>query len=125
MTDKASPLARLCSKKKNPENSRHPFTEAEDSTGILQHCSPEQNQKPYAAISPDPWEPISVSRVEFPDMILEDMALFFADIHVQWREVSWWLCRIHHASTTSAPNYVVVTERDYEPSVTDLMGWLN
>ena len=72
------------------------------------------------AISPDPWEPISVSRVEFPDMILEDMALFFADIHVQWREVSWWLCRIHHASTTSAlpilsaPNYVVVTERDYE-----------
>ena len=61
-----------------------------------------------------------VSRVEFPDMILEDVALFFADIHVQWREVSWWLCRIHHASTTSAlsilsaPNYVVVTERDYE-----------
>ena len=72
------------------------------------------------AISPDPWEPISVSHVEFPDMILEDMALFFADIHVQWREVSWWLCRIHHAATTSAqpilsaPNYVVVTERDYE-----------
>ena len=72
------------------------------------------------AISPDPWEPISVSRVEFPDLILEDVALFFADIYVQWRDVSWWLCRIHHASAASAlpilsaPNYVVVTERDYE-----------
>ena len=39
---------------------------------------------------------------------------------MQWREVSWWVCRIHHASAASAlpilsaPNYVVVTERDYE-----------
>ena len=62
-------------------------------------------------------EPISVSREEFPE-ILEDVALFY--IYVQWREVSWWVCRIHHASAASAlpilsaPNYVVVTERDYE-----------
>ena len=72
------------------------------------------------AIAHESWEPISVSREEFPDLILEDVALFFADIYVQWREVSWWVCRIHHASAASAlpilsaPNYVVVTERDYE-----------
>ena len=68
------------------------------------------------AISHESWEPISVSREEFPDLILEDIAIFFADIYVQ----SWWVCRIHHASAASAlpilsaPNYVVVTERDYE-----------
>ena len=39
---------------------------------------------------------------------------------MQWRDVSWWVCRIHHTSAASAlpilsaPNYVVVTERDYE-----------
>ena len=72
------------------------------------------------AISHESWEPISVSRAEFPDLILEDIAIFFADIYVQWREVSWWVCRIHHTSAASAlpllsaPNYVVVTERDYE-----------
>ena len=72
------------------------------------------------AISQESWEPISVSREEFPDLILEDIAIFFADIYVQWREVSWWVCRIHHTSAASAlpflsaPNYVVVTERDYE-----------
>ena len=71
-------------------------------------------------ISHESWEPISVSREEFPDLILEDVALFFADIYVQWRDVSWWVCRIHHSSAASAlsilsaPNYVVVTERDYE-----------
>ena len=42
------------------------------------------------AISPDPWEPISVGRDEFPDEILADMAMLFADIHEQWREISWW-----------------------------------
>ena len=57
---------------------------------------------------------------QLPELILEDIALFFADIYVQWREVSWWVCRIHHTFATSAlpilsaPNYVVVTERDYE-----------
>ena len=72
------------------------------------------------AISQESWEPISVSREEFPELILEDIALFFADIYVQWREVSWWVCRIHRASADSAlpilsaPNYVVVTERDFE-----------
>ena len=72
------------------------------------------------AISHESWEPISVSREELPELILEDIALFFADIYVQWREVSWWVCRIHHTSAASAlpilsaPNYVVVTERDYE-----------
>ena len=72
------------------------------------------------AISHESREPISVSREEFPDLILEDIAIFFADIYVQWREVSWWVCRIHHTSAASAlpilsaPNYVVVTERDYE-----------
>ena len=72
------------------------------------------------AISPDPWEPISVGRDEFPDEILADMAMLFADIHEQWREISWWLCRVHHSAAMSAQsilsssNYVVVTERDYE-----------
>ena len=39
---------------------------------------------------------------------------------MQWRDVPWWVCRIHHTSAASAlpilsaPNYVVVTERDYE-----------
>ena len=72
------------------------------------------------AISHESWEPISVSWEELPELILEDIAIFFADIYVQWREVSWWVCRIHHSSATSAlpilsaPNYVVVTERDYE-----------
>ena len=72
------------------------------------------------AISPDPWEPISVGRDEFPDEILADMAMLFADIHEQWREISWWLCRVHHTAAMSAQpilsssNYVVVTERDYE-----------
>ena len=72
------------------------------------------------AISHESWEPISVSREELPELILEDIALFFADIYVQWREVSWWVCRIHHTSATSAlpilssPNYVVVTAMDYE-----------
>ena len=71
-------------------------------------------------VSHESWEPISVSREEFPELILEDIALFYADIYVQWREVTWWLCRIHHTSAASAlpvlsaPNYVVVTERDYE-----------
>ena len=71
-------------------------------------------------VSHESWEPISVSREEFPELILEDIALFYADIYVQWREVSWWVCRIHHTSVASAlpvlsaPNYVVVTERDYE-----------
>ena len=41
------------------------------------------------AISHESWEPISVSREELPELILEDIALFFADIYVQWREVSW------------------------------------
>ena len=72
------------------------------------------------AISHESWEPISVSREEFPELILEDIALFYADIYVQWRDVTWWVCRIHHTSAASAlpvlsaPNYVVVTERDYE-----------
>ena len=72
------------------------------------------------AISHESWESISVSREELPELILEDIALFFADIYVQWRDVSWWVCRIHHTSAASAlpilsaPNYVVVTERDYE-----------
>ena len=72
------------------------------------------------AISPDPWEPISVDRDEFPDEILADMARLYGDIHEQWREISWWLCRVHHTAAMSAQpilsssNYVVVTERDYE-----------
>ena len=71
-------------------------------------------------VSHESWEPISVSREEFPELILEDIALFYADIYVQWRDVTWWVCRIHHTSAASAlpilsaPNYVVVTERDYE-----------
>ena len=71
-------------------------------------------------VSHESWEPISVSREEFPELVLEDIALFYADIYVQWRDVTWWVCRIHHTSAASAlpvlsaPNYVVVTERDYE-----------
>ena len=71
-------------------------------------------------VSHESWEPISVSREEFPELISEDIALFYADIYVQWRDVTWWVCRIHHTSAASAlpvlsaPNYVVVTERDYE-----------
>ena len=71
-------------------------------------------------VSHESWEPISVSREEFPELILEDIALFYADIYVQWRDITWWVCRIHHSSAASAlpvlsaPNYVVVTERDYE-----------
>ena len=75
-----------------------------------------------------PLEPISVSREEFPELILEDIALFYADIYVQWRDVTWWVCRIHHTSAASAlpilsaRNYVVVTERDYE-AFCHRLGW--
>ena len=73
------------------------------------------------AVSHESWEPISVSREEFPDLILED--------DVQWRDVPWWVCRIHHTSAASAlpilsaPNYVVVTERDYEAFGHRPQGW--
>ena len=53
-------------------------------------------------VSHESWEPISVSREEFPELILEDIALFYADIYVQWRDVTWWVCRIHHTSAASA-----------------------
>ena len=74
------------------------------------------------ALSPDPWEPISVDRDEFPDEILADMARLYGGIHEQWREISWWLGRVHHTAAMSAQpilsssNYVVVTERGYETS---------
>ena len=53
---------------------------------------------------------------EFPDLILEDVALFFADIYVQWRDVSWWVCRIHHTSAASALPSAQVDTRTFQDS---------
>ncbi len=71
------------------------------------------------AIAPRSWEPIPVGHDVFPEEILADMARWYNDIHDQWREITWWLCRVHPTSSMSAQpilgssNYVVVLERGY------------
>ena len=102
------------------------WARVEGTYGLLRPCRGEdvvyihRQTTQRFAISPDPWEPISVDRDEFPDEILADMARLYNDIHEHWREISWWLCRVHPTSSMSAQpilsssNYVVVTERDHE-----------
>ena len=71
------------------------------------------------AMAPHSWDPIPVGYDVLPAEILEDIARWYNDIHDQWREITWWLCRIHCSSSLSAQsilgssNYVLVLERGY------------
>ena len=71
------------------------------------------------AVAPDSWDPIPVGHDVLPAEILEDIARWYNDIQDQWRELTWWLCRVHRSSTLSAQpilgftNYVLVLENDY------------
>ncbi len=56
------------------------------------------------AIAPVTWDPIPVGHYVLPAEILDDIARWYNDIHDQWREISWWLCRVHWSSTLSAQN---------------------
>ena len=54
-----------------------------------------------------------------PEEILSDIAHWYSDIHDEWEQVTWWLCRVHDSSRTSSQpvlavtNYVLVYENDF------------
>ena len=54
------------------------------------------------AMAPHSWDPIPVGHNVLPAEILEDIARWYNDIQDQWREITWWLCRVHSSSTLSA-----------------------
>ena len=54
-----------------------------------------------------------------PEEILNDIAHWYNDIHADWEQVTWWLCRVHDSSRSSSQpvlavtNYVLVHEDDF------------
>ena len=54
-----------------------------------------------------------------PEEILSDIAHWYNDIHADWEQVTWWLCRVHDSSRSSSQpvlavtNYVLVHEDDF------------
>ena len=51
--------------------------------------------------------------------ILDDIAHWYNDIHADWKQVTWWLCRVYDSSRSSrqpvlaVTNYVFVHENDF------------
>ena len=71
------------------------------------------------AIAPVTWDDIPVGHDVLPDENLHDIARWYNDIHDQWEDITWWLCRIHVSSRASrlpvlaCTNYVLVHENDF------------
>ena len=71
------------------------------------------------AVAPDAWDEIPVHYNMLPGEILSDIAHWYNDIHDDWEQVMWWLCRVHASSRSSsqpvlaATNYVLVQEDDF------------
>ena len=62
---------------------------------------------------------IPVGHNVLPEEILDDIARWYNDIHDRWKDITWWLCRVHSSSMSSRlpilgyTNYVLVHENDY------------
>ena len=70
------------------------------------------------AVAPEGWDEIPVHYNMRPEEILADIAHWYNDIHADWEQVGWWLCRVHDSSRSSsqpvlaATNYVLIQEDD-------------
>ena len=71
------------------------------------------------AFAPVTWDDIPVHYNMLPEEILSDIAYWYNDIHAEWEQVTWWLCRVHDSSRSSSQpvlavtNYVLVQEDDF------------
>ena len=71
------------------------------------------------AVAPVTWDDIPVHYNMLPEEILSDIAHWYNDIHDDWEQVTWWLCRVHDSSRSSSQpvlavtNYVLVQEDDF------------
>ena len=69
--------------------------------------------------APDGWDEILVHCNMRPEEILADIACWYNDIHADWEQVGWWLCRVHDSSRSSsqpvlaATNYVLIQGDDF------------
>ena len=53
-------------------------------------------------LSPGTWDDIPVHYNMLPEDILSDIAHWYNDIHDEWEQVTWWLCRVHDSSRSSS-----------------------
>ena len=71
------------------------------------------------AFAPVTWDDIPVDYNMLPEEILSDIAHWYNDIHAEWEQVTWWLCRVHDSSRSSSQpvlavtNYVLVHADDF------------
>ena len=71
------------------------------------------------AFAPVTWDDIPVDYNMLPEEILSGIAHWYNDIHADWEQVTWWLCRVHDSSRSSSQpvlavtNYVLVHEDDF------------
>ena len=63
------------------------------------------------AVTPEGWDEIPVHCNMRPEEILADIAHWYNDIHADWEQVGWWLCRVHASSRLSSLPALAVTNR--------------
>ena len=61
------------------------------------------------AVAPVTWDDIPVHYNMLPEEILSDIAHWYNDIHDDWEQVTWWLCRVHASSRSSSQPVLAVT----------------
>ena len=86
-----------------------------DETAIVVHRQTTQRW----AVTPEGWDEIPVHYNMRPEEILADIAHWHKDIHADWEQVEWWLCRVHASSRSSSQpvlastNYVLIQGDDF------------
>ena len=86
-----------------------------DETAIVVHRQTTQRW----AVTPAGWDEIPVHYSMRPAGILADIAHWHKDIHADWEQVEWRLCRVHVSSRSSSQpvlantNYVLIQGDDF------------
>ena len=85
----------------------------------------ERAEEKYGLYRPDPGETVVVGHRQTTQRFAvapdtwDDIAHWYNDIHADWEQVTWWLCRVHDSSRSSSQpvlavtNYVLVHENDF------------
>ena len=104
-------------KKKKRDSSSNDLTE-------LRRVEWERAEEKYGLYWPDPgetvivvhrqtsqrftWDDVPVGHNMLPEEILS-IAHWYNDIHAEWEQVTWWLCRVHDSSRSSTQPVLAVT----------------
>ena len=125
-TDQTAPDVDRASSSEDPaELMRVEWEKAEEQYGLYRPSPGEtviavhRQTSKRLAVAPVTWDDIPVHYNMLPEEILSDIAHWYNDIHDDWEQVTWWLCRVHASSRSSSQpvlavtNYVLVQEDDF------------